>query len=401
MRKILQKILKIFAKMILKKYNPEIIGITGSVGKTSTKEAVSVVLKKFGVQENKCNYNNEIGVPLAIIGAKSAGKNIFGWIAIFARAKKLIFFKDKKYPKLLVLELAVDKPQDMDYLLDFVKPKIGILTRIGPVHLENFKSQKGILEEKSKLIKSLPKGGFAILNYDYKDVYGLCDVTEAKCITYGFDEGALLRAKNIIISKGQASFTLEYKDKRTHVIMLNFIGKAQVYAILAGFAVGVVKGMSLDEMKEQIKNYIPPKGRGVLVGGIKQSTIIDDTYNASPQSMEEALLNLKALANNGRSIAVLGDMLELGSISDDAHMEIGRYATSLGVNYIFTVGMRAKDIAKGAKAAGMAKDKIHSFDNNKELGKFLEDKIEKGDTILVKGSRGMKMEDIINEIKEI
>lgn len=402
MLKILQKILKYFAKKILNKYRPQIIGITGSVGKTSAKEAIRAILSnKFSVQESKGNYNNEIGVPLAIIGKKTAGKNIFSWFLIFLHAAKLLAAQDKNYPKILILELAVDRPGDMDYLLGFVNPIVGVLTRVGPVHLEFFGAQEKILEEKSKLIKALPQNGFAILNYDYKDILSLCDRTRAKCVTYGFEEGADLRVKNVLPGRMQTTFTLEYGSMTMPTVLLHAVGRPQIYAILAGICCGLAKGMNLVEIKEALKDYKPPKGRGNLIKGIKNTTIIDDTYNASPQSVDMALENLKNLSSGGRSFAVLGDMLELGNITEDAHFAVGQKVQELEIDYLLTVGPRAKDIAKGAKRAGMFKDRVHTFGNNKELGKFLQDKMEEGDTILVKGSRGMKMEEIIDEIRSV
>lgn len=435
MRKLLQAMLKVLAKLILQKYRPEIIAITGSVGKTSAKEAIHAVLmnsvrspmleakrsqmvttpasngvNKFGVQRSIKNYNNELGVPLAIIGAEAGGKNILKWLAVFWRAKKLILFRDEHYPKVLILELAADKPGDMDYLLDFVRPRVGVLTRVGPVHLEKFGTQEKILQEKSKLIKSLPKTGFAVLNYDYKDILSLCDATKAKCITYGFDEGADVRAKNILYGRGQATFALEYGGKIVPIVLLHAVGKPQIYAILAGVCCGIVMGMNLDEIKESLKNYQPPRGRGNLLKGIKNTFIIDETYNSSPQAVEAALENLIRLSpphldkggiRGGRSIAVLGDMLELGPISKDAHMETGKKVQELCVDYLFTVGFRGKDIADGAKKAGMSKDKIFSFGDNLSLGKFLQEKLEPEDVVLVKGSRGMHMEEIIDEIKSL
>jgi len=402
MKKILQKILKYLAKKISDKYKPEIIAITGSVGKTSAKEAIhAVLMNKFSVQQNIKNYNNELGVPLTIIGAEAGGKNLFKWLAVFLRAKRLLLFRDANYPKILILELAVDKPGDMDYLLDFVKPGIGVLTRIGPVHLEKFGTQEKILQEKSKLIKSLPQSGFAVLNYDYKDVFSLCDTTKAKCITYGFDQGADVRAKNILYGRGQTTFTLEYGEKALPVVLLHAVGKPQIYAILAGISCGIAKRMDLDEIKEALKNYYPPQGRGNLLKGIKNTLIIDETYNASPQAVEAALENLKNLAGKGKSVAVLGDMLELGPISHDAHLEIGKKAAELELNYLFTVGVCAKDIARGAREGGMIRDRIFEFSDNASLGKFLQEKLEGGEVILVKGSRGMRMEEIIDEIKEI
>jgi UDP-N-acetylmuramoyl-tripeptide--D-alanyl-D-alanine ligase len=441
---ILKKILKYLAIKIMAKYRPEIIGITGSVGKTSAKEAARIVLSgKFNAMAGQENYNNELGIPLTIIGAKAAGKNIFGWLAVFWRAASLIIVEHKSYPRILILEMGVDRPGDMDYLLGIAQPDIGILTRIGPVHLEFFGTQEKILLEKSKLIKSLPSDGFAILNYDYPDVYSLCDETKAKCVTYGLEDGADVQAKNINYDKGALFFDLVYGDKSLPIVLPHAIGKPQVYAILSGICCGIVKGMSLEEIKMAVQNYMPAKGRGMLLPGIKNTIIIDDTYNASPQSVEAALQNLKNVAdasfspparggvggggseepNDGQSIAVsgagdslffrkggqgrissiavLGDMLELGSISEEAHFSIGKKVAESGIDYLYTKGVRAKNIAAGAKSAGMNVDKIFEFSDNLSLGKFLQEKIERGDIILVKGSRGMKMEEIIKEIADL
>jgi len=402
MKKILQKILKILAKQILKKYKPEIIGVTGSIGKTSTKEAIYCILKnKFNVSENIGNYNNEIGLPLAIIGRKTAGKNIFNWLDVFLYAIKLILISDKKYPKILILEMAVDKPGDMDYLLDIAKPTMGVLTRIGPVHLENFKIQQKILDEKSKMIKVLTDKDFAILNYDAKDVLSICEEIKAKCITYGLEEGADVRAKNILLGKSQSSFTLEYGDKNIPIIILHSTGRGQIYSILAGIACALSYGLDLETIKESIKDYTTPEGRGSLLKGIKNILIIDETYNSSPQAVEMALSNLGDLADSRRMVAVLGDMLELGSISKESHKHIGQKVRDLGINYLFTVGKEARYIANSAKSAGMHEDKVFHFDNNQDLIKVLLENIEEDDIILVKGSRGMKMEEIVKEIKSI
>lgn len=402
MKYLLKLKLKWLARMILKKQNPQVIGITGSVGKTSAKDAIfSVISKKFNARKTYANYNNELGVPLTIIGAESAGKNIFKWLIIFWQAFLLFLFEHKNYPKILVLEMAVDRPGDMDYLLSIARPDIGVLTRVGPVHLEFFGEQQKILEEKAKMIKVLPKSGFAILNYDAKDVLSLCDETRAKCITYGFEEGADLRIKSILETKSSTSFTLRFGQQEEQIVLLNVIGKAQAYATLCAIACGIALGMELSEIKESIKDYRAPQGRGNLLKGVKNTYIIDDTYNASPQSVEMALETLKTVALGGRTIAVLGDMLELGPISNDAHLEIGKAVAELRVDYLFTVGPRGKIIARGAEAVGMKKDRIFSFEENSALGNFLQDKMEEGSVILIKGSRGMKMEEIVEEIKKI
>ncbi|MFH1822992.1 MAG: Mur ligase family protein, partial [Patescibacteria group bacterium] len=181
MKRLLQFKLKILAKLILAKYKPDIIGVTGSVGKTSTKEAIYTVLNtKFKVRKNIKNYNNEIGLPLTIIGIDSPGKSIFGWIVVFWRAFFLLIFKDKNYPKILILEMGVDRPGDMKYLISIAKPKIGVVSLIGPVHLEFFNSLDNIQKEKGIMIKNITKDGWAIINYDEEKTREMVNLSKAK-----------------------------------------------------------------------------------------------------------------------------------------------------------------------------------------------------------------------------
>ncbi|MDD4333179.1 MAG: Mur ligase family protein [Patescibacteria group bacterium] len=410
MKKILQFKLKILASLILKKYKPEVIGITGSVGKTSAKEAIFAILStNFKVRRNIKNYNNEIGLPLTIIGVDSPGRSIFGWFNVFFKAIKLILFRDKNYPDILILEMGVDRPGDMNYLLSIVTPNIGVVTRIGPTHLEYFESIEHIQKEKGGLIGNLQKGGWAILNYDDELVRKISDRSKVKVITYGFEKGAQVRAEEIRFSfenKEEAanllgiSFKLSYNGSFVPVLLPNVISFASVYAALAGASIGVAYGINLLKISQALKSYQSPRGRMNLVEGEKGTLIIDDTYNSSPQSTMSALdLVCKIKVNNGgQKFAVLGDMLELGSYSEEGHREVGRYAVESRINVLVTVGERARDIYRGAEEAGMSRDFIFQFSNSEEAGKFIEKRMKKNDLILVKGSQGMRMEKIVKEI---
>ena len=202
MRKILQKITKFLARIIIGRYQPKIIAISGSVGKTSTKEAIRTVLEyEFKVRSTILNQNNEIGVPLTILGEQGAGKNIVGWATIFLRAIFLILIKSKNYPQILILEYGVDRPGDMDYLLSIAKPTVGVMTSIGeiPVHVEFFSGFKALAKEKSKMIYALPENGLAVLNFDDAVVSAMRDITDAKCVTYGFGQGADILGDEISI----------------------------------------------------------------------------------------------------------------------------------------------------------------------------------------------------------
>ena len=219
MRKILQKILRTLAKIALKKYKPIVIAITGSVGKTSTKEAIYSVLKNhFGekrVRRNYRNYNNELGMPLTIFNLETAGKSVIRWIPKFIKIFWMIIFR-VAYPDFLILEMGADKPNDIKYLTDFVAHKVGVVTAVGeiPVHVEFFSSQEKVAEEKETLIKRLPKDGVAILNYDDERVKKMASATEAKILTYGLNEKADIKATNYdlkILSNGENTSELNFK----------------------------------------------------------------------------------------------------------------------------------------------------------------------------------------------
>lgn len=392
--------------MILAKYKPEVIGITGSVGKTSTKEAIYTVLsKKFSVQRNIKNYNNEIGLPLSIIGAESGGRSLLKWMVVFVKAWKLILVKDKNYPKILILEMGIDRPGDMKYLTDIVKCRIGVVTTIGTVHAEYFESIDSIQKEKGELIKTILQGGWSIINYDDERTRKMIDLSKAKVLTYGFDKRAMVRADEINYSFQNneingLSFKLFYNGSVMPVALPNIMSKASVYGALAGAAVGLAYDMNLVDIGLALREMKSPLGRMNLIEGIKKTIIIDDTYNAEPKSMAMAIETTKAipLENDASKYAVLGDMLELGQYSEAEHKKIGELVVSSGIDYLICVGERAQDINRGAEGAGMNPDKIFHFDNSEEAGRFIQDRIETGDLILVKGSQGVRMEKIVKEI---
>jgi len=410
MRKLIQLKLKILSKLILKKYKPKIIGITGSVGKTSAKEAVYTVLKtKFNVRRNTKNYNNEIGLPLTIIGSDSPGKSIFGWLGVFFKALGLILFKDKNYPKILVLEMGVDRPGDMKYLMGIAKGDIGIVTLISHSHEEFFEDVKEIQKEKGLLVENLKPGGWAILNFDDELTRELAGKSKVKVLSYGFKEGAMLRAQELVFSFEKTkdiknllgiSFKLNYNGSFVPVLLPQVIGYNSIYAALVAAAVGATMEMNLVEISKAMREFDSPNGRMNLIDGIKHTLIIDDTYNSSPISVMSALdiVSKIPIAKGARRFAVLGDMLELGKYSEEGHREVGRYAAKARVDKLITVGERARDIARSAEEAGMARDNIFEYTDVAEAGRFIQQRIEQGDLILVKGSQGMRLEKIVKEI---
>jgi len=410
MKKIIQLKLKFLAKLILKKYNPKIIALSGSVGKTSSKEAVYVVLKDhYKTRRSIKNYNNEIGLPLTIIGEETQGHSILGWIAVFLHAFNLILFKDETYPEVLILEMGIDHPGDMDYLNSIVSPDIAILTLIDLVHVEYFKSRTKLIEEKEKLVKNIRKNGLAILSLDDESQKKIIEKTKVKTYTYGFNKKANFRAENLKFSYKNdgsfnkvrgVSFNLFCHNESVEVFLPNILSSSMVYSALVASAVGNYFDIHLADIAESLKNFKAPAGRLNLIKGIKNTMIIDDTYNSEPQSATSALNVLKSfpINDNARRFAILGDMLELGSYSVKSHKDLGRKVFSLGIDKLITIGERSRDINRGALEEGMAQNDVFNFKNSDEAKMFIQNRIKEGDIILVKGSQGIRMERIVLEI---
>ncbi|PIY97263.1 MAG: hypothetical protein COY66_00490 [Candidatus Kerfeldbacteria bacterium CG_4_10_14_0_8_um_filter_42_10] len=412
-RKILEKKLRILARAILKKYHPDIIGITGSVGKTSTKEAIYTVLKsKFTVRKNIKNYNNEIGVPLTIIGSESGNKSIFSWMLIFLKAAGLILFKDGRYPKILVIEMGADRPGDIAYLVKMAPCKIGVITAIGsagPVHLEFFGKVENVVKEKSEIIRHLAPEGFALLNHDDQYVHPLKEKTKAKVISFGFSKEADIWASELVVSErlkmensqpiSGISFKINYGGNMVPIFLPGVLGRHQAYAALAAAAVGVIYNFNLVEVAESLKEFKSPPGRMNLIPGIKNTMIIDDSYNSSPVAALAALQVLASinLAGAHNKYAVLGDMSELGSYTEKGHAEVGQYVAR-AADVLITVGEKGKMIAEAARQHSMLSDRVFEFADSQEAGLFLQERIEEGDLILVKGSQSVRMEKIVKEL---
>lgn len=412
----MQSILKILARRTLWRYRPFIAGITGSVGKTSTKEAIFAVLKsKFVVRTSEKNYNNEFGLPLTILGIRHGGRNPFKWLLMLFGALNTAFFRRKSYPEVLLLEYGVDRPGDMDYLLSIAKPDLAVVTAIGeiPVHVEFFKDPEEVVKEKAKLVSALPPDGYAVLNHDDVAVYDMKRQTVAESLTYGFEEHADLRIINYEphLTKDEEwgdmplgiSLKLEYNGSVVPVRLRDVFGEAQAYAVSAACAAGLVMNINLVEASEALRDYTSTPGRLRLLRGVKHTLVLDDTYNAAPESMRAALDTLKSLPAH-RKVAVLGDMLEIGRYAEQAHRAIGDQAAEF-VDLLLCVGPRAKFIAEEALTRGvepharrLMPGQVLKFDDSISAGKALDPLIREGDLILVKGSQAMRMERVVREV---
>jgi len=402
MLKILQKILRFMAKAIINKYQPVIVGITGSVGKTSAKEAIFLVLSsKFKVWKNEKNCNNEIGIPLTIIGSETGGRSIFKWCGVFLKWLSFIVLP-RQYPEILVLEMGVDHPGDMEYLVGFIPLTVGIITNISGSHLEYFKNVDHIAREKGKIMNKLPEHGLAILNADDERIVALKDKIKAPIISFGFSDEAHIKAVyQTFGSEGMEpkgiNFKISYEGKTIPVRLPHIIAEHLIYTALIAITTGIYFKINLVEIAGILENFSSPPGRMNLIPGIKNSKIIDDTYNASPKSTLVALDVLDKLSKK-RKIVVLGDMLELGEETEKGHKEVAEKIFRIKTDLFFAVGKRMEITVKRLMELKYPADKIFYFDDLNLLGRKLQEEIREGDVILVKGSQGMRMEKIVEEI---
>ena len=398
----LQRILKVFAKATLRKYQPQIVIIVGSIGKTSTKEAIYTVLeRKFKVRRSIKNYNNEIGVPLTILGSPSGEKSFLRWLKIFFKAIFFNIFRNRNYPQILVLEMAADKPGDLKYLMNIISRKllkVIVLTGIAPVHLEFFGSMDNIFKEKTTPFSYLEKNNFAIVNKDDCDFERVKEKIHSNLLSYGLSQGSDLKAQEIDYDRVGLKFEFKYKDKIISSRLEGAIAKHQLYALLGAVAVGISFNISLDESLEALKKYQILPGRMRKLKGIKKTILIDDTYNSSPEAVKKTLQALIDFPFGKRKIAVLGDMLELGQGSEKFHRQVGGIVTKLGIDYLITFGEESKYIFDEARKTGFSVDQSFQFDDIEKIIDFIKNLIIPDDILLIKGSRAMKMEEIIKKV---
>ncbi|HCU98473.1 MAG TPA: UDP-N-acetylmuramoylalanyl-D-glutamyl-2, 6-diaminopimelate--D-alanyl-D-alanine ligase [Chloroflexi bacterium] len=353
-----------------------VVGITGSIGKTTTKElTASVLSKRFVTLKSEGNFNNEIGLPLSVLGLNN--KHEFA-----------------------VLEMGFYKKGEIDFLCGIAKPQIGVITNVYPVHVERAGSLENIVAGKAELVQALPAvpHGTAILNADESLVMTMADLTDAKVFTYGLNTEADLWASNIHSNGLQGiKFQLHYRDEILHV-RVPLLGRHSVHTALRAAAVGLVAGLSWQEILEGLQAQ---DGQAQLrlyaVEGPRGSVIIDDSYNASPESTIAALNLLDDLVDV-RRIAVLGDMLELGSFEYQGHVSVGARARDV-VDLLITVGDLGSLIAKGAIEAGMSQKAIVQCQDRKHALEYLATYTDDRDVILIKGSRSLGLDKLVAELE--
>ncbi len=408
MQSLLQKIITLLAQAYLRRYNPAIVAVTGNVGKTSTKEAIGAVLgAKMKARVSGGNLNNELGVPLTILGDWAdeyyeKGSSIFLWLKVVLRGVFGLVIP-LTYPEVLVLEYGADHPGDIARLAKLYKPNVGVVTAVGeiPVHVEYFSSPEALAKEKSQLVRALDSSDLAVLNFDDQVVLDMKEVTNAQVRTFGFGDNASVRISNLDLSmddRGRplgVNFKLHMNGSFVPMKTDGSLGKSQAYASAAAAIVGLHFRMNLVEINDGLLRYQGTPGRLRILPGIRDTVIIDDTYNAAPAAMHMALDTLQE-CSAPRKVAVLGDMLELGKYSIDAHRAVGDKVGNL-VHALVCVGEKAKLIADSA-ANQMAQDQIFIFHTSEEAKQKVQELLKEGDLVLVKGSQGMRMEKIVEEI---
>lgn len=399
LKSIVAAILQWEARQVLRKYKPYVVAVTGSVGKTSAKDAIYTVLSESTfVRKSEKSFNSELGVPLTILGCPNAWNSAIGWIRNIIDGFVLFIFPHP-YPRTLVLEVGADRPGDIQKVAGWLSPDVVVITRIPevPVHVEFFHSPEEVVEEKSYLPRALKPNGFLILNADDgRSLRFRSAASTPHVITYGFINSATVRAvhERVTLDRGKPtgmSFHIDYDGKSIPITLAGVLGKQPIYAVLSAIATGIACGLSLVDMQQHLALHKGPPGRMRILEGINDSVLIDDSYNSSPVAAEEALRLLASLKVKGKRIAVLGDMLELGRYSVDEHKQIGTIAGG-AVDKLIVVGPRSNDIAGAAHKAGLGKRYINSCSTAEEAGEVLKSELEEGDVVLIKGSQGMRLE---------
>jgi UDP-N-acetylmuramoyl-tripeptide--D-alanyl-D-alanine ligase len=359
-----------FARSYRQRMDALVIGITGSVGKTTTREIVHLVLgTTFEGCRSRKNYNNHIGLPLSVLDIESRHE-------------------------VAVLELGASRGGEIRDLTEIARPEIGVLTNVGKAHLESFGTIEAIAAAKGELLESLPSGGFAVINGD--DSRCQAQGARARCpvIAVGEQSHNTMRATSIDVGKQSLRFCVNGAS-----FEIPAVGRHHVVGALAAIAIARELGINVSAISQGFSQFVPASGR-CQVRQRHPWTVIDDTYNANPSSVEAACRLLGQWNADGRRTLVLGDMLELGTDSAAWHVSIGRSAAELGVDRLVAVGRYSNDLLTGARQAGMASEQVAHCDDLTVAETVLGCWIEPGDVVLVKGSRAMRMERVVETLIE-
>lgn len=353
------------------KFKIPVVGVTGSVGKTSTKEMIASVLSaKFNVHKTVGNLNGQIGLPLTIFGLESRHD-------------------------VAVVEMGISEFDEMESLAKVAMPNYAVMTNIGVTHIENLHTRENIFSEKFKITSFLSDSDYLFINGDDEILGKMQNGYQFNVVSFGIKNNCEFTARNIVCENEKTKFQVLHGESFRNFVIPT-IGEHSVYNALVAIAIAFSMGMNADEIQAglfQFKNLDMRQN----IQHLGEITLIDDSYNANPDSMKSALKVLAQISKKGRKIAVLGDMLELGDLAEQLHFEVGTFAAQIGTNIVITVGELAKFIAGGAVNLN-ANIRIFSFDSTEEALDCLKSLIRSDDTVLVKGSRSMHMEKISEDL---
>ena len=351
-----------------------VVAITGSNGKTTTRRMTTTLLdQQYNTLTAIGNFNNDIGLPLTLLGLSTGHQ----WA---------------------VLELGTNNPGEIARLAEICSPDIGVLTNIGPAHLEGLGTIEGVMQEKGDLLKSLAPGANAILNADDPRVIRLAAKTKAHVTLYGLSHEATIRAEDINEAKDTIRFRLIFAGESISV-HLNTPGRFMVSNALAAAAVGHQIGLSCETVKTGLEAFKPVAGRMNIQHLPGDIHLIDDTYNANPESMKAAVATLNTMRAGARGMVVIGDMLELGAQAQSLHRDVGADAARSGISRLYAYGEFAAEVRAGAHDKGMQPDDTLEG-NHDDIVEDLKYQLQPGDWLLVKGSRGMAMEKVVQGLKD-
>ncbi|MDO8523833.1 MAG: UDP-N-acetylmuramoyl-tripeptide--D-alanyl-D-alanine ligase [bacterium] len=404
LRRIVVIIMTLEARAVLRAYRPKVIAVTGSVGKTSAKDAVYTALSdSFFVRRSEKSYNSDIGVPLTVLGVPNGWSNPLQWLRNILDGASLLIMR-APYPEWLVVEVGADRPGDITKSLQWLTPHVVVATRFPeiPVHVEFYDSPEDVAKEELAPAQWLPEDGILVANGDDERAGRVVTRVGVERVLYGFGKEATLKASRYHVNSQNKkptgiSFDVAYAEERAHVALPGVVGLQHAYSALAGIGVAVAVGVALPQAAQSFVSHESPPGRMRLIPGIRGSTVIDDSYNASPAAVEEALSALSDIPRSGRRIAVLADMLELGMFSVGEHYRIGGI-TARSADVLVTVGIRAREIARGARDSGMPAENIFECERGADAAARLVPIIGEGDIVLIKGSQSMRMERVVKSL---
>lgn len=392
LRFVVRLLLKPLTKAVMRKYQPRVVAITGSVGKTSTKECtVAMLAERYRVRGSPESYNNELGVPLTILG-KDSGSSLKHWWGVFRHGLWLLV-RRRDYPEVLVLEMGADHPGDLAYLTAIAPPDIAVVTNVGTTHLAFYDSLEAIAEEKSTLVGRLKPGGLAVLNFDDTRVRMMQTLAPGRVLYYGFTDESHLWVEQIKQGRGGLTATLHLREReggpvKRWPLKTSVLGRHQLSSLLAAFGVAYTVGVVPEHALAVAMSFTPPPGRLRKLPGRGDLAILDDSYNASPPAVLAALDVLRDMPKPHR--AVLGDMLELGKAEEPGHRMVGEVAGKF-LDELVVVGDQAVLIAEAAKQVGLDPNRIW-FAAEATQAAGLVGQYQHGGTVLVKGSQAMRLE---------